>query len=222
MVDHTRVVIADDHGLLRRGTREILEQDERIEVVGEAADGVEAVRVVVDTRPDVVLMDIGMPTMNGIVATKAIKTQYPSVNVIVLTIHDDDEYVWQAIRAGASGYLLKDIEDEQLIAAVHAVVAGGAVLDPAATAIVMGRVRDTKARLAPDPSLDAITSREQQVLQLAAAGHSNRHIASALDVSPRTVEAHLHHVYQKLGVQSRTEAVVVGVRRGLVCLTPEP
>lgn len=213
-----RVVIADDHSLVRRGTREILQQDPAIEIVGEAADGDAAVRIVADLLPDVVLVDIGMPIVNGIDVTRTIASRWPEMAVIVLTIHDDAEYVWEAIRAGASGYLLKDVADEELVKAVHTVYGGGAVLDPAVTDLLMKRVRQEEAA---EPPGTALTERELQVLDLAAAGRSNRQIGEALAVSPRTVEVHMHRVFKKLGTRSRTEAVVVAARRGLLDLESE-
>jgi DNA-binding NarL/FixJ family response regulator len=210
-----RVVIADDHGLVRRGTREILEQDGSVEVIGEAGNGVEAVDLVAELQPDVALLDIGMPEMNGVDATRVIKTRWPAVAVVVLTIHDDDEYVLQAIQAGASGYLLKDVADDDLIQAVHTVRGGGAVLDPAVTEVVIGRVRLSSPPEAETED-ERLTARELEVLQLAGAGYSNRRIGVALSVSPRTVEVHMHRIFQKLDVTSRTEAVVLAARRGLI------
>ena len=212
----TTVVIADDHALVRRGTREILNQDGSIEVVGEAADGAGLIDLVKDLRPKVAVVDIGMPGLNGIEATKIIKERWPETAVVILSVNDDEEYILGAIEAGASGYLTKDVVDADLVRAVVTAGSGGATLGRVAASAVMNRVRSSS--LATQIPEDELTARELEVLQLAAGGLSNRAIADELDLSPRTVEVHLHHVFQKLGVTSRTQAVVVGARRGLIDL----
>lgn len=216
MAEAVRIVVVDDHSVVRRGTREILEQDPHLEVVGEAADGHEAVSRVDDTQPDVVLMDIAMPEMNGIAATRTIKKRWPWVRVLILTVHDDDEFVWEAIQSGASGYLLKDVGEAELVRAVRIVASGGALLDPAVTTAVMGRVRSgmpTAVDMTP-----SLTTRELDVLRLLAKGFSNRTIAERLEVSSRTVEVHVRHIFEKLDATSRTEAVVLALRRGILSL----
>lgn len=212
----TTVVIADDHALVRRGTREILNQDGSIEVVGEAADGAGLIDLVKDLRPKVAVIDIGMPGLNGIEATKIIKERWPETAVVILSVNDDEEYILGAIEAGASGYLTKDVVDADLVRAVVTAGSGGATLGHVAASAIMNRVRSSS--LVTQIPEDELTARELEVLQLAAGGLSNRAIADELDLSPRTVEVHLHHVFQKLGVTSRTQAVVVGARRGLIDL----
>lgn len=210
----TTVVIADDHGMVRRGTREILQQDRDVTVVGEAANGMELIELVQSLRPQVVLVDIGMPDLNGIEATERIKDQWPEVGVVVLSVNDDDEYVWRAVQAGASGYLTKDVADSELISVVKKVAEGGAVLGDKATRAVLSRVRHAASSTAqPDASL---TERELEVLRLVANGSSNHSIADQLSLSPRTIEVHLYHVFKKLGASSRTEAVVRATQRGLI------
>jgi len=214
----TRVVIADDHAVVRRGTRQMLEHaGTDIEVVGEAESGPEAVRMVDELLPDVAILDIGMPEMNGIEATRQIKEAHPSVGVLVLTVQDADEYVWRSIQAGASGYLLKDASDGELVDAVRTVAAGGARLDPAVTGAVLARLRRGVDET-PQPGL---TPRETDVLRLAARGLSNRAIGTRLEISSRTVEVHMSNVLEKIGATSRTEAVVLAARRGLVDLGGE-
>jgi len=216
MTTHTEIVLADDHALVRRGTREILEEDPGIRVVGEAANGVEAVALVQQLHPDVALLDVSMPEMNGVEAARNIKELAPQTSVIMLTVHDDDEYVWEAVKAGASGYLLKDIPARKLVEAVKTVASGGAVLDPVLTShIIEGMRSGGRSTFGPPPT---VTEREREVLQLVANGRSNREIAEALDLSSRTVEAHLNHAYRKLGVGSRTEAAIQAFRKGLVRL----
>ncbi|MFV1962010.1 MAG: response regulator [Acidimicrobiia bacterium] len=211
-IPETRVLVVDDHTLVRRGTREILEHRTEIQVVGEAADGAEAVSLTQRLRPDVVLMDLGLPGVGGVEATREIKARWPDVEVLVLTVHDDDQYVFEAIRAGASGYLLKDVHDNELIDAVLAVAEGGVVLQPAIARRLVAVLR-TRGKTLDEPSrTNALTDRELQVLRLVAKGLSNRDVGERLGVSARTVETHLTHVYRKLGASSRTEATIRGLR----------
>jgi len=206
-----RVLIADDHALVREGTREILERAGDIEVVGEAADGAEAVELAGRLLPDVAVIDIAMPQLNGIEATRRIKAEHPQISVLVLTVHDDDPYVYAMLEAGAAGYLLKDIHGAQLVDAVRSVRAGEAVLHPAITEKVLGRFRPAGTGAgSPQP----LTDRELEVLRLAARGMSNKEIAGTLDLSARTVQVHLGRIFKKLSVASRTEAVIHGLRRG--------
>jgi DNA-binding NarL/FixJ family response regulator len=214
---HIRVVIADDHGLVRRGTREILEGTDVIDVVGEAADGQEAVDLVTRLVPDVVLLDIGMPVLNGVEAATIIHQRYPEIRILMLTVHGDVEYLWQAIRAGASGYLLKDTTDAALVDAVKTIAGGRSVLDPTITHLVLDRIRLDAALAQRGPTV-ALTDRETETLTLAARGLSNREIGEALDRSPRTIEVHLHNAFKKLGVNSRTEGVVLALKQGLISL----
>lgn len=216
-----RVVIADDHGLVRRGTREILESAESIEVVGEAADGQEAVDVITRLEPDVALLDIGMPVLNGVEAATMIHRRFPQMGLLMLTVHGDVEYLWQAIRAGASGYILKDTTDRALIDAVVTVAGGRSVLDPTITHLVLDRIRLDAVTAQRAPTVD-LTDREVETLTLAARGLSNREIGETLDRSPRTVEVHLHNAFKKLGVNSRTEGVVLALRQGLISLDDRP
>lgn len=209
-----RILVVDDHELVRHGTREILEAESGFEVVGEAADGEAAVRLAERLRPDLVLMDVAMPETSGAEATRRILDRCPGAHVVALTIHDDDEYVFEMLAAGASGYLLKDVRDQELVDAVRSVAVGEVVLQPSVTRRVLDRVRSD---LGGVPSRgERLTERERQVLRLAATDRSNREIAEELEISPRTVEVHLGHVFRKLHVRTRTGAVMEGVRRGLV------
>ena len=207
-----RVVLAEDHALVRQGTRRILEDGDRIVVVGEAADGAEAVALVERHDPDVAIIDIGMPGVNGIEATRQIKATHPQVGVLALTVHDDDQYVFALLDAGAAGYLLKDVEGAELVRAVEAVHAGESVLHPAITQKVLARLADRSGPA--QPAGDPLTGREHDTLALAAQGLANKDIAAALGVSVRTVETHLSRVFAKLKVGSRTEAVLHGLRHG--------
>lgn len=208
------VVIADDHGLVRRGTREILEQEPTLAIVGEASSGAELVDLIAACQPDVALVDVGMPDMSGIDALERIKAEWPHVAVLVLSIHDDIEYVWKAIQAGASGYLTKDVSDRHLIDAVLTVATGGTALAPHLTSGLVGQVRD--AAHSAEKLENALTDRELEVLERVARGHSNKAIAADLSLSPRTVEVHLTHVFKKLRAESRTHAVMLAARRGLI------
>jgi DNA-binding NarL/FixJ family response regulator len=213
-----RVLLAEDHAVVREGLRELLQQESDLEVVGEAGDGEEAVSLAEGLRPDVVIMDIAMPRLNGIEATKQIKAHQPTTAVLILTAYDDDQYIFALLEAGASGYLLKNVRGRELVQAVHQVAAGEAVLHPAVARKVVARFAIPAEKAAPQLALDELTEREMEVLRLAARGMSNRAIAGELVVSVRTVQAHLSHIFTKLAVGSRTEAVMYGLRRGWLTL----
>jgi two-component system, NarL family, response regulator LiaR len=207
----TRVLITDDHGVVRQGLRMFLSLDPDIQVVGEAENGQEALAMVRDLEPDVVLMDLLMPVMDGISATKAIRAALPEVEVIALTSVLEDASVTGAVRAGAIGYLLKDTDAEELSRAIKAAAEGRVHLAPEAAARLMREVR------APE-NPEALTDRETEVLKLLACGKANKQIAGNLYVSEKTVKAHVSSILMKLGVQSRTQAALYAVRTGLVSL----
>lgn len=213
-MDRIRVLLADDHILMREGTREILEQEEDLEIVAEAGDGEEAVRLVEKTRPDVVLMDIAMPKLNGIEATRQIKQFAPSTTVLILTAYEDDQYVFALLEAGAAGYLLKDVRGRDLVEALRQVYAGESVLHPVIARKVINRFSRPSAPRTEEPDDELLTERELEVLGLAAKGMSNREIARELHLSSRTVQAHLSTIFGKMDVGSRTEAVVYALREG--------
>lgn len=207
-----RVLVVDDHPLFRDGIRERLESgDGSITVVGEADSGARANSLVATLRPDVVLMDIAMPEMNGIEATRIIHEAFPDVAVIMLSVYDDDQYVHAAITAGASGYLLKTVRADELRASVARAAKGQAVLSPAVASTVLSWV--AKPQEAP-----RLSHRELEVLDLAARGASNKAIGKTLFLSTRTIEAHMRSIFDKLGVSSRTEAVTYAVRHLLIDL----
>jgi two-component system, NarL family, response regulator LiaR len=207
----TRVLITDDHGVVRQGLRMFLSLDPDFEVVGEASNGEEALAMARDLGPDVVLMDLLMPVMDGISATEKIRAELPDVEVIALTSVLEDASVTGAVRAGAIGYLLKDTDSEELSLAIKAAAEGRVHLAPEAAARLMREVR------APD-SPEALTDRETEVLRFLARGKANKQIASSLYVSEKTVKAHVSSILMKLGVQSRTQAALYAVRTGLVSI----
>jgi DNA-binding NarL/FixJ family response regulator len=212
-----RVVVADDQGLVRAGFRLILEADEHIRVVAEAADGDEAVTAVQRLDPDVVLMDVRMPGLDGIEATRRIVTGGASCRVIMLTTFDLDEYVYAALQAGASGFLLKDVSPEQLVAAVRLVAVGDALLAPSITRRLVERfARPATPATIPVPELTSLTLREREVLVLLARGLTNAELASALTVSEATVKTHVARILGKLGLRDRVQAVVLAYETGLV------
>ncbi len=205
-----RVVIADDHPVVRDGLRGMLGSEPDFEIVGEAADGAAAIDAALRARPDVVLMDLRMPRVDGIMATARICAQDPGIRVLVLTTYDTDADIVRAIEAGATGYVLKDARREDLFRAVRSVAAGASVLAPAVASRVMGKMRA--------PGQDALSAREIEVLELVGKGRSNKEIASALTISEATVKTHLLHVFSKLGVEDRTQAVTVALARGILRL----
>ena len=217
-----RLIIAEDHAVVREGTRQLLEREPDLEVVGEAADGAQAVALVERLRPDVAIMDISMPVMTGIEATRRIKASHPNTAILILTAYDDDQYVFALLEAGAAGYLLKDVPSAEVVRAVRSVHAGEPVLHPAIARKVLARfagsAEQAEAARASDDGAQPLTDREQEVLQLAACGLSNAEISSRLYLSIRTVQVHLTHIFNKLGVGSRTEAVIAGLKSGLLKL----
>jgi DNA-binding NarL/FixJ family response regulator len=220
MLPPTNVLIADDHPLVRAGTREILDREPDLHVIGEAADGLEAVALAAALRPDIVVMDIGMPRLGGVEATRRIKAANPGIGVLVLTVHDDEPYLFAILDAGAAGYLLKDAHGAQVVQAIRSIRAGESVLHPAVVPKVFARLRGSGAP--PSDAGAELTAREHEVLRLAAGGLGNRDIAADLGLSARTVQVHLSHVFAKLRVASRTEAVVYGLRRGWFLLEDLP
>jgi DNA-binding NarL/FixJ family response regulator len=209
-----RIVLVDDHPVVRRGLASLLASLDDVEVVGEANDGESAVREVQLVRPQVVLMDIQMPGIDGIEATRRIKVAAPDVAVLVLTMFDDDSTVFTAMQAGANGYLLKGAEQEEISRAIHAVVAGEAIFGPGVAARVLGFFGERRTTTS-DPVFPELTDRERQVLDLVAAGRRTSAIAEELNQSAKTVSNHLTGIFAKLQVASRAEAIVVARSRGL-------
>jgi len=216
-----RVLLAEDHVIVREGTRELVQHEPDMEVVGEASDGEEAIQLTAKLRPDVVIMDIAMPKLNGIEATEQIKELYPATAVLVLTAYDDDQYIFALLEAGAAGYLLKNVRGRELIDAIRAVYAGESVLHPAITRKVIESFlpagKPAERRIA-----EPLSEREMEVIKLAGRGMSNKDIAEELSLSVRTVQAHLGNIFNKLGVGSRTEAVLYALKKGWVALEDLP
>jgi DNA-binding NarL/FixJ family response regulator len=200
-----RVLLAEDHAVVREGTRQIVEADPSIEVVGEAADGVEAVALASRLRPDVVLLDVHMPGLNGIEATRRMIADAPDARILILSAYDDEDYVSAALDAGASGYMLKSAHGHEVVAAIHAVAQGQVVMD--------ARVARRALRRRDGPAVDEPTARELDVLRLAARGLRTKDIAAELGTSPRTVEAHFTSIFNRFGVTTRTEAVMHAAAR---------
>lgn len=217
-----KILIADDHAVVREGTRRVLEQEPDLEVVGEAGDGEEAVELATDLKPDVAIIDISMPKMDGIEATKRIKAICPSVNVLILTAYDDDQFIFSLLEAGAAGYLLKTVRSRELVDAVRAVYSGESVLHPSVARKVLNRFVAAAGKPEGKEPSGVLSEREMEVLKLAAKGLSNQDIADKLCLSIRTVQGHLGHIFNKLQVSSRTEAVVRAMKEGWVTLEDVP
>ena len=211
-----RLILADDHALVRHGIRKILEERQDWSVVGEAGDGREAVRLILEQRPDVAVMDVGMPVLNGIDATRQIVRRWPEARVLMLSMHKDEQYVARAFQAGVKGYLLKDSLGADLIGAVEAVSKGQPFFSPAiASAMVSDYVRRLEGEHTADP-YEALSDREREIFQLIAETHSNKAIATILGISPATVETHRARILQKLNIHSAAEVVLYAVRRGII------
>jgi len=212
-----RVILADDHAVVRKGIREFLEEDPEIVVVAEAGDGGEAIRLVGEHHPDVAVLDIQMPRVTGIEATRQIKAAFPDVRVLILTAYEDDPYVFALLRAGADGYLLKSADPDDLVRAVKATAAGGKVLDPAVAGRVVAQMASGRPAAASE-QVEPLSERELDVLRLAGQGLTNKAIGLDLNISDRTVQGHLANIYGKLGVASRTEAVTKALKLGWIVL----
>jgi len=215
-VERLRVLLAEDHAVVREGTREILERDETISVVGEAADGAAAVDLARELAPDLVLLDLGLPVLNGIEVTRRIRGREGAPRVLMLSAYDDEDYVLAAVDAGASGYLLKTASSRDVIAAIHAVASGEVVLHATVARRLLARAGAGGRPHQP------LSEREMSVLRLAARGSHNKEIAGILSLSTRTVEGHFTSIFNKLGVSSRTEAIVHAASRGWLVLEREP
>lgn len=221
-MDRIRILIADDHAVVREGTRHILEQEQDLEVVAEAADGGEAVELATELKPDVAIIDIAMPHVDGIEATRRIKELCPGIGVLILSAYDDDQFVFNLLEAGAAGYLLKDVHGRELVDAVRAVHAGESVLHPSIARKVLNRFVSRAEKIKRREPLETLSQREKEILRLATRGLSNKDIAEQLFLSVRTVQGHLTHIFNKLQVGSRTEAVVRGLKEGWITLDDVP
>jgi DNA-binding NarL/FixJ family response regulator len=208
-----RILIADDHGIVRSGLRLLLDRQPDMDVVAEAADGAEAVAVTLREKPDLCILDVGMPLLTGLQATREIKAQLPGVSVLILSMHKDERYVFEALKAGASGYVLKAEADQDLVEAARAVGRGEAFLTNAAERSLIRDWMDTADAEGPS---EPLTPREQEVVKLIAEAHTNAQIAEVLHLSEKTVESHRANVLRKLGMRDRVELVRYAIRRGLV------
>jgi DNA-binding NarL/FixJ family response regulator len=217
MANQIRLIIADDHPVVREGLSAILETQPDLDVLAEAADGLEAVKLVHELQPDVVLMDLQMPNMDGVEAIKKIKEEVPATEIVVLTTYDSDEYIFRGIEAGARGYLLKGASKDELLNAIRAASRGEALLPP----VVAGKLVERFTQMAqrqPAQGDETLTERELEVLKLMAKGSRNKEIAHDLNITERTAKAHVSSILGKLGASDRTEAVTLALRKGLIKL----
>jgi DNA-binding NarL/FixJ family response regulator len=217
MIGTIHVVLADDHAVVRKGIREFLEAEPDITVVAEAIDGEQAVALVAEHRPDVAVLDIQMPQVGGVEATRRIKAEYPEVRVLILSAYDDDPYISALLQAGASGYVLKTADSAELVRAVRAVHRGESALDPSVTLRLVQQLA-TGRPLGTPTTIEALTEREIEVLRLVAKGLTNKAIGQSLGISDRTVQGHLANIYGKLNVGSRTEAVTEALKQGWITI----
>jgi NarL family two-component system response regulator LiaR len=213
-MDDIRIVLCEDHLITRQGIRRLLEDEKGLEIVGEASNGEEAIQLVTDAKPDVIIMDIAMPKLNGIDATRQIKLISPQTRILILSAYDDDEYVFALLKAGATGYLLKNVGGDELVRAIKTVNKGEPVLNPVVAMKVVNYFRLGDKTMPSTEETPQLTERELSIIRLAAKGLTNKDIAENLHLSYRTVEGHLRDIFNKLGVGSRTEAVLQGLRMG--------
>jgi len=211
-----RVMIADDHPLVRSGLRALLERDGEFKVVAEAADGYEAIDLAVLHKPDVVLLDVGMPRLSGPDAAQSISQKYPAARIVMLSMHSDEAYVLRALKAGARGYLLKASPEADVLAAIRAVAAGNAYFSPSITKLLVEEYVVETRRRGIEDSYDLLSTREKEILQLLASGKNNREIADLLFISVATVETHRNNIFQKLHLHNLAELILYAVRKGLI------
>jgi two-component system response regulator NreC len=210
------ILLADDHIVMRTGLRALLERQANLQVIGESENGRNAIELAASLKPDVVIMDIGMPILNGIEATKTIVTEHPTTAVIILSMHADESYVMRALKAGARGYLLKDSAPADLLSAVQAVSQNKSFFSPKVSRILAeDYVRVLKLKGGVD-SYDLLTSREREILQLLAEGKANKEVATSLNISPYTVETHRKHILEKLNLHNPAELILYAVRKGII------
>ncbi|CAN5753960.1 response regulator transcription factor [soil metagenome] len=216
----TRILLCEDHALFRQGLKSILETEEAFRIIGEAATGREAVRYALQTRPDVILMDIQMPDLDGVAATKAILAEQPETKVIILTMYRQDTYVFEAIKVGARGYLPKDADANDLIDAIYRVAKGETLLNAEMAASILSEFKKVKEAVPehPEHCLSELTEREADILRLLAQGASNMQIADALNVSEKTVRNRLSEIFSKLRLNNRTQAALYALREGIASL----
>lgn len=217
-MEKIKILIADDHAIVREGIRRIFEREQDMKVVAEACDGEEAVRQATSLKPDVAIIDISMPKVDGIEATKQIKALCRNISVLVLSAYDDDQFIFNLLEAGAAGYLLKDVRSIQLVDAVRAVYNGESVLHPSVARKVLDRFGQISSKPKEEKPLELLSEREMEVMKLVTRGLSNKDIADELCLSVRTVQGHLVNIFNKLNVSSRTEAVVHALKEGWVTL----
>jgi DNA-binding NarL/FixJ family response regulator len=211
-----RVLIADDHALIRSGLRALLEREGEFQVIAEAADGYEAIELAIRHKPDVVLLDVGMPRLNGTDAAQQIAEKVPAARIVILSMHSDEGYVLRALKAGARGYLLKASPEADVLAAIRAVAAGNAYFSPSITRMLMEEYVAEARRRGVEDSYDLLSLREKEVCQLLASGKSNRDIAELLHISLATVETHRNNIFQKLHLHNLPELILYAVRKGLI------
>jgi DNA-binding NarL/FixJ family response regulator len=216
-----KVLLAEDHVVVREGIRELIQREEDMEIVGEAGDGEEAVQLAEQLEPDIILMDIAMPKLNGIKATQRIKGSHPSISVLVLTAYDNEEFIFALLEAGAAGYLLKNVGSRELLNAIRAVYDGESVLHPVIANKVFSRLQLGKRKHSEQERGELLTDRELEVLRLGAQGLANKEIATGLFLGERTIQTHWRNIFNKLGVSSRNEAIMYGLRKGWISMNQE-
>ena len=212
----TRLLLVDDHAVVRSGLKMLLANETDMEIVAEAQNGSEAVTLAGSARPDVILMDIGLPDMTGIEAARLIKSQFPKISIVALTIHEDEEYFFKMLEAGASGYVPKRAAPEELLTAIRAASKGEVYLYPSLAKLLVKDYLSQERAVENKPTLDGLTDREQEVLSLLAEGAANDHIASKLVISTKTVERHRENIMRKLNLHSRSELVRYAIRKGII------